>query len=300
MIDRETLYKGLNDAVLGERLHAFGRNLGKNIPLIRKYGGLRDLVARFEGKHVILAAAGPSLDKNLSHLSKYAQRENIIIASVDMALRPLAAGGIVPAYVFSCETVPTDFFRGIDTGRMHLLAFSCMSNANLRNWKGPISFYNWMVFGEGYDELWERAGKDLGFVATGNIVTTQAVSFFLGCGIESLALVGNDLGFSRSYYARGAAGFTGFFSGNDRLETPERKEAGIIRSRRCYEIRRGGTVFFTDRQFLAAKMWLEDIFKSAVLPVYDCSEPGCSEKYLIKIQLRDYLKRFDRTKRRKR
>ena len=56
-----------------------------------------------------------------------------------------------------------------------------------------------------YDDLWKEAGEELGFVATGSIVTTQAVSLVLGCGIASLLLVGNDMGFFDRFYASGAS-----------------------------------------------------------------------------------------------
>ena len=67
-----------------------------------------------------------------------------------------------------------------------------------------MSFYNWMIKGEFYEALWRTAGEDLGFVATGSVVLSQAVSIVLGCAVKSLLLVGNDLAYGKSYYAHGA------------------------------------------------------------------------------------------------
>jgi hypothetical protein len=55
-----------------------------------------------------------------------------------------------------------------------------------------------------------------------------------------------------------------------------------------YRIERGGRRYYTTRQFLAAKMWLEGLFQGRE-GVFDCSEPGCSEKYVAKIDLERFL-----------
>jgi hypothetical protein len=217
-----------------------------------------------------------------------------------MALRPLMEQGIRPGYVFSCETSPVDFFSGIDTSRIHLVAFSCMSHANLLKWRGGISFYNWMIQRPEYRALWETAGLDLGFVATGSLVTTQAVAFAMGCGIKGLVMAGNDLGFSDLFYMRGSATYRSVQAATSRLSPSETSE--MYRSRRAmeYRIKRGEKDYYTTSQFLAAKLWLEDLFKESRVPVYDCSDPGCSEKYVAKVELKNFMYTIDGRNRRKR
>jgi hypothetical protein len=293
-MDKETLYRNLNEGMLAERLEAFRRNLEKNLGSIRKYGGIQRVLPELRDRHVCVAGAGPSLDGCLGHLKKYQHRRELVLIAVDMALLPLVRSGIRPAFVMSCETMPVDFFGGSDTAGMHLLAFSCMSPVNLKKWKGDISFFNWMMQGPGYDGLWERAGRGLGSVATGNIVTTQAVALALGCGIRSLLLVGNDLAFGRSYYARGSVSHDVEHRRSDRFSPAAAAEMNSIRRRRDYELHRGGSLFFTSHQFLAAKTWLEDLLARQSTPVFDCSNPGLSEKSAKKTGLREYLSRFDR------
>lgn len=301
MVDREELYSSLNEGILAERLVSFERNLRKNLDLIRRHGGLRRVIPELEGKLAVVIAAGPSLDDRIDLLRQYQHRRELVYIAADMALRPLARRGIVPRFVVSCETSPLDFFGGIDTGRMHLLAFSCMSHANLMRWRGDMSFYNWMMKRPEYERLWERAGQDLGFVATGGLVTTQAVAFALGCGIGGLVLAGNDLGFTDRYHARESVPCRASVDGADRLSPPESGEMARRRRAMEYRIERGARSFYTTGQFLAAKMWLEDLFKGARIPVYDCSDPGCSEKYVAKMDLQDVLYSLPgRTKRRRR
>jgi hypothetical protein len=64
-----------------------------------------------------------------------------------------------------------------------------------------------------------------------------------------------------------------------------------VRQKREYEIRRGERLFYTSSQFLAAKVWLEELFQKQDTPVYDCSEPGCSGRFVIKTGLKDYLEK---------
>jgi hypothetical protein len=300
MVDRDQLYSNLNEGILAERLGSFQRNLRKNIDLIRAHGGLRRIVPELDGKMAVVIAAGPSLEKNFSILRQYQHRRELVYIAADMALRPLARFGITPRFVVSCETSPVDFFGGIDTARMHLVAFSCMSHANLARWRGDVSFYNWMMRRPEYDVLWEAAGLDLGFVGTGGLVTTQAIAFALGCSINGLVLAGNDLGFTDRYHVRESVPCRTSVDRAERLAPPESREMDRRRRAMEYRIERGARSYYTTAQFLAGKMWLENLFRDSRIPVYDCSDPGCSEKYVAKMELKDCMSFMDVRTRRKR
>ncbi len=298
-MDRETLYYSLNQGILDERYGAFRRNLARNREIIARYGGIERVVPLFAGKHAVIIAAGPSLEGALPALKKYQHRQEVVYLAADMALAPLARAGVRPGFVISCETVPLPFFN-TNTAGMHLLAFSCMSNINLRRWNGDISFYNWMIRESPYDALWREAGEGLGYVATGNIVTTQAVSLALGCGVASLLMVGNDLGFSRRYYARGTVPHAAGCMTADRFTTVESLDFNRLWKRRDYELKRDGKSYYTSHQFLAAKYWLEDLFKGQNTPVFDAGVPGCSEKSVRHIGVGEYFARFETRNRRRR
>lgn len=298
-MDRDTLFRELNEGIIKERHRTFRSNLQKNLQHIRRHGGLGRIVPGFADKSVVVAGAGPSLERSYDHLRRFQFRKEIAIIATDMALLPLVRNGIQPGFVISCESTPVNFFRNIATEGMHLLAFSCISNTSLREWQGDISFYNWMIHNRFYDELWEIAGSDLGYVATGNLVTTQAISFALGCGIRSLFLIGNDLGFIDRYYARG----TVHDSRNNktgRWNTIETGAYNTVRRAREYIIKRNDRVYYSNNQFLAGKLWLEELFQEQPIPVYDGSEPGCSEEHVEKMGVDGFFKQFERRKARKR
>lgn len=299
MIDKDNIFKEINEGIVNERYNAFKRNLDKNMGYIRRYGGLQRVVSRLRDKSIIIVGAGPSLEDDFSILKRFQYIGEIIIISTDMALAPLIKSGIYPQYVITCETIPVDYFGSICTEQMHLLAFSCMSNTNLRKWKGDISFYNWMIHNPLYDELWEKAGN-LGYVATGSIVTTQAVSFALGCDIRSLMLIGNDLGFGREFYIRDTIVFNKHLSRSNRFLPMESVEFNTIWEKREYIISRGERRYYTNNQFLAAKLWLEELFTHINTPIYDGSDLGCSEKSVRKIRLNEFLGMFERRPKKKR
>lgn len=300
MVNKEEIFRNLNAGMLNERSRIFRINLEKNLPLIRNNGGLAGLARELKNRNVIVIGAGPGLGKNIHLLRKYRDRIDLVYIASDMSLKPLLLNGIRPHYVITCETTPSGFFSGIDTAGMHLLAFSCASNSNIRSWKGRISFYNWMMDGEYFDELWDRAGRDLGFVATGSIIVTQAVSIALGCGIGTLVLAGNDLGFSDRYYVPGTVSGERRYAASGRLNTYPSIDMSAVRLSRDYEIIRNGRVTYTNNQFLAAKMWLEDLFKSGQYPVIDSSYPGCSEASVVKMELSEYFNKYYGTRKRRR
>jgi len=281
----DELFSNINSGILEERLNTFRRNVEKNLPLIKKHGGLQGVVPSLAGRHIFIAGAGPSLEKDILLLKKIGGIASAVLISVDMALKVLLKYGIRPNFVISCETTPALFFTGVDTSAIHLLAFSCASPANIRSWNGSLSFYNWMMRGEPYDSLWERAGTGLGFVATASIVSTQAVSIALGCSPAAVVLIGNDMGFTDSYYSRGCEPFFKDLLRCDRLAPFASIQSLRARNARRYEIRRNGKIFYTNAQFLAAKMWFEKLFKEHNCPVYDCSLPGCSETSVVKTGL---------------
>jgi len=204
------------------------------------------------------------------------------------------AYGIQPHFVITCETTPSDFFSGIQTGGIHLLAFSCSSSSNLRKWNGKISFYNWMIEGGLYTSLWDRAGRGLGSVATGSIVATQAVSIVLGCSVASVALVGNDMGFHDRFYASGTVSGENMVLKSGRFNPEVNIGISAARKARSYEIRRDKTVYYTNNQFLAAKYWLEELFGRSPFSVVDCSEPGCSDGVVTKMELKRYFESIDK------
>lgn len=279
----EELNDSLNRGILQERAYIFTSNARRNRNLIERWGGLRSLPQALSGKHILIVGAGPSLERNL-YLCKQAScsAEHVLIAS-DMALKTLLRSGIIPRYAITCETSARGFFSGCDTTMMTLLCFSCASPSNLRQWQGSYLFYNWMMKGSFWEELWNMVGTALGFVATGGTVVTQALAIVLGCPVASVTFVGNDLAFSRHCYARGTVHEELRCRANSRICPRESVEYSLARAASHYRIDRGGVSYYTSAQFLAAKQWIEKLCDGQSTPVFDASIPGLSGKFVKRI-----------------
>jgi hypothetical protein len=112
--------------------------------------------------------------------------------------------------------------------------------------------------------------------------------------------VGNDLGFSDRYYVRGAVPLDKAYNGSNRLRTVESWDRGLVRRHRHYRVERGERVFHTDHSFLAAKTWMEDLFRTVVIPVYDVSVPGCSEQAVVRREPERHIRELSGTRKRRR
>ncbi len=301
-MNKAEVYASLNRGVLNERLFAFSRNLTKNAALISKHGGLAKVLNCFAGVHVLIVGAGESLSKCLPVIKKLHTRDDFVLIAVDMAYGALVNNGITPDFAITCETSPRDFFLPFDTSNTRLLAFSCSCSSNIRNWQGSISFYNWLIREEPYESLWKRAGYDLGFVSTGSVVTTQALSIVMALPALSITLAGNDLGFTDYPYCMGVSWYTNIMRTANRFNPAENAARKTIRLARDYEIKRESRVYFTNNQFLGAKYWIEDLLKVSKKNVYDLSDPGVSGKYINKITPKQLEKMIigDRENRKKR
>ncbi len=287
-IDRKQIYSNLNDGILSERLYAFQSNIKRNRLLIQQYGGLSGVVDRFAQKHIIIAAAGHSLVQSFQLLKKIQNRDDVVIISVDMAYKALKHFGIDPHFAITCESTPRYFFSGCASQNSTLLAFSGSNPSTVRSWKGEVAFYNWLIREEPYQSLWNSAGTGLGYVATGSIVTTQALSLVMGLTPKSILLCGNDLGFYGPPYAPGASWYTHISPLISRFYTLETICRNAVWNARHYEINRGDTTYYTNNQFLGAKCWIEDLLAQTKFLVYDMSEPGLSGKFVEKIQPKRY------------
>ncbi len=91
-MEKNELFRNLNEGIVAERMRAFRANLRKNLPYIRRFGGLERVVGLLSGKHVVIVGAGPSLDEGLRVLKKYGNRRELAVIAADMALRPLVNG----------------------------------------------------------------------------------------------------------------------------------------------------------------------------------------------------------------
>lgn len=107
--------EGIRQSTRGGLRQLWGRNMGHNIPIIRRKNmkTLRDIIPP-QKKNCLVVGGGPSIEQHhqLETLAK-ADRNNLTIVTSDKMTVPLLAHGIVPDYVVSVDGSPIilDFFK---------------------------------------------------------------------------------------------------------------------------------------------------------------------------------------------
>jgi hypothetical protein len=76
-------------------------NTLRNVPSLAAESSVRALVHLYPGSPVVVAGAGPSLNRNLESLRPH--RDRVVLVAADTALRPMLRAGIAPDFVVSVD-----------------------------------------------------------------------------------------------------------------------------------------------------------------------------------------------------
>lgn len=171
-------------------------NYFANIGSLCRHAPIDALRGAFKGVPVIVAGAGPSLQKN-AHILKEARGKAIIIAAIT-AYRPLLRLGVVPDFVIASEKVdlPEYFTYGEDDRKTRLILAE-VSHPGMfeRDVKEKFVFFNpYVGLSQAHAGLWGSSY----FPSTGGSVTTAALDMGVMMGCDPLVLVGQDLSFGEN------------------------------------------------------------------------------------------------------
>jgi hypothetical protein len=140
---------------------------------------------------VIIAAAGPSLSKNIDEL-KVAKGRSIII-SVDRAYETFMAHGIEPDFIVVLDALKLLKYCGNVKG--FTIPLLCKFEASpdiLGNHNGKKIIYGFEDFTAG---IYKKIGKDYSSIASGGSVATAAFSICAMLGFHRIVLIGNDMAY---------------------------------------------------------------------------------------------------------
>lgn len=166
---------------------------------------VRSLFNRFEGRPVIIVAAGPSLDKNV-HLLNDLRHKALIIAA-GSAVKVLEKHKIVPHLVVSFDGSEANYrhFAHLEIQDVPLVFAPMIYPQILREYKGPkftaeldtLPFIRWIDL---------RIGWDAGMLISGPSVANLCCDLAIKMGANPIILIGQDLAFSNlRTHANGAA-----------------------------------------------------------------------------------------------
>lgn len=153
------------------------------------------LKERFEGKSLILAAGGPSLDRNMEYLKKRSEESILICAGT--VFKKLLAAEIRPDYVMISDPQKHMAAQTAGVGKEQAVPLLCLPTVSHEVVRAyPAKKY--FLLQEGYppsEELARQKGKRL--FCTGGSVMTTALELGIQFGCRRIICVGLDLAYTR-------------------------------------------------------------------------------------------------------
>ncbi len=235
-------------------------------------GYVDDLRPAFEGKDVVIVAAGPSLDCNMEQLRN--RKKNIVILAVETVFRKLINVGIEPDYMIVTDANARIYghIAGLEQQQIPMLYLSTTYKGFSTNYQGP----KYLICQNGYDRAEDFAKQhDWNLYETGGSVSTTALDVCIRLGAKSVAFIGLDLA-----YTGGLAHASG---------TAARDVIGVEEMQQVPAI--GGGIAPASKLFMIYNTWIaKRVQKEDVtMPIYDATEGGALVPGLKVTTLQDYM-----------
>ncbi|MDJ0865271.1 MAG: DUF115 domain-containing protein [Myxococcota bacterium] len=172
-----------------------------NAPSLLRTPSASRLFGAFDGVPAVVAAAGPSLDKQLPLLAR--EQDRLLIVAIGQALPALRRAGIRPdlVHVVESKDVSHQLEDGADTSlvvppSVHPRLFEVPVAARFVSYPAPNALGRWIAGALG-DEQWLPGGAT---------VAQSAVHLAVALGANPILLIGQDLAFTGGrVYASGSA-----------------------------------------------------------------------------------------------
>lgn len=235
-------------------------------------GYVDDLKPEFEGKDVVIVAAGPSLDKNVEQLKN--KKPGMIILAVETVFRKLLSLGIDVDYMIVIDANERIYshMEGLEDRQVPMLYLSTAFRGFAKNYQGK----KYLICQDGYDKAEQLAGENgWNLYDTGGSVSTTALDVCIRLNCKSIAFIGLDLAYTDNLaHAEGTS----------------RRETGGTEDMQKVPAIGGGTVP-ASRVFMMYNQWIANRVKrqDVTMPVYDATEGGAVIPGLEIITLNSFL-----------
>ena len=178
-------------------------NTLQNVRTIARSPSVDRLFGRHRSEPVVLAAAGPSLNRNLEELRPH--RDRVVLVAVDTALKPLLAAGMAPDYVVALDPGESNARHLVDAvvpASTALVAEGSIAPRSFRPFGDNI--YIFRVADHAPWSWLKVAGIERGLLRAWGSVVTSAFDLAVRMGGDPVVLVGADLSYTGGQlYCRG-------------------------------------------------------------------------------------------------
>jgi hypothetical protein len=192
-----------NEAARQRFTERYLTNTLRNLRVVASESSASELFERFTGVPIVLAAAGPSLNRNVEEIREW--RDRAVIVAVDTALRPLLASGMAPDFVVAVDPAPANARHLVDLPpcpSTALVAEASIDPASFEAFAGRSFLFN-VDMHEPWPWL-ESTGVRLGRLRAWGSVITTAFDLVVRMGGDPAILIGADLAYTDGRpYCRG-------------------------------------------------------------------------------------------------
>ncbi|MBQ4231798.1 MAG: motility associated factor glycosyltransferase family protein, partial [Lachnospiraceae bacterium] len=154
-------------------------------------GNVDELKDKFEGKRVVMVAAGPSVSKHYDELKNLP--EDVVVIAVSTIYRKLLAEGIRPDFVVHIDPQIKTYGHLKDINEdIPLLVLSTAFEGCARLYPGK----SYIIYQEGYYLAEQEALKGYQLYETGGSVSCVALEVAYKLGAKEIVLIGLDLAYT--------------------------------------------------------------------------------------------------------
>lgn len=241
-------------------------------------GNVDELKEKLQGKRVVIVAAGPSLDKNISLLKN--KPEDVVIVATGTVFRKLIKMEVDIDYLIVSDANARVYsqIRGLEHETIPMIFLSTAYHGFAKNYHGA----RYIVYQQGYEKAEEEAGKQIfRLYQTGGSVVTVALDICLQMECESVTFVGLDLAYTDNLaHAEG----TSRRVANDIEDLPKVKGYALDEKGSIVD-----TEVYSSHLFDLYRNWLERRLRNTNIPVYDATEGGSVIQGMRIAMLKDVL-----------
>jgi hypothetical protein len=178
-------------------------NTLSNVPSLAVESSADALLDLYPGTPVVIAGAGPSLNRNLEELAPY--RDRVVLVAADTALRPILAAGLAPDFVVAVDPGQANARHLTGLPRCDetaLVAEASLQPASLEPFAGRT-----FLFRVAEHQPWPwlfASGLDVPKLHAWGSVLVTAFDLGVKLGGDPLVLIGADLAYTNGQpYCRG-------------------------------------------------------------------------------------------------
>ena len=248
------------------------------------------LKERFDGKHGIIVAAGPSLDNNVEQLLN--KPDNTLIIATGTVFRKLISLGVEVDYVIVADANRRIFgqLAGNLDSMVPLLYLSTAYKGFAEKYKGD----KYVILQRDHNLAMEEARRlGVDTYGTGGSVSTTALDVCISLGCASIAFIGLDLAYTGNFaHATG----TSRRVANDVYDMQKVPGYEISDSTdgAAYEVKK--VELTSSNLFDMYRNWIEKRVKEkdVKIPIYDATEGGSFINGMKIVTLKEYFELMDK------